>query len=50
MANETAVASKDDKKIERVELEMPPAGPWRDRCSALCRAMREQILVYFGWN
>ncbi|MBW2418745.1 MAG: TetR family transcriptional regulator [Deltaproteobacteria bacterium] len=30
--------------LERVELELPAAGPWRERCSALCRAMREQIL------
>jgi TetR/AcrR family tetracycline transcriptional repressor len=31
--------------LERVELEMPAPGSWRARCSALCRAMREQILV-----
>jgi AcrR family transcriptional regulator len=30
--------------LERVELAMPASGPWRERCSAVCRAMREQIL------
>jgi len=32
--------------LERVELELPGPGPWRERCSALCRAMREQILKH----
>ncbi len=30
--------------LERVELALPAPGPWRQRCGALCRAMREQIL------
>ncbi len=32
--------------LERVELEPPPAGPWRERCAALCQAMRAQILAH----
>ena len=32
--------------LERVELEPPASGPWRARCAALCRAMREQILEH----
>ncbi len=30
--------------LEQVDLELPAPGPWRERCSILCRAMREQIL------
>ena len=32
--------------LERIALEAPPPGPWRERCGALCRAMREQILAH----
>jgi len=30
--------------MERVQLEVPPPGPWRERCRVLCCAMRDEML------